>query len=349
MDSSPLGDGVEATVHPGTEALPAWRSWLRRRESMLPYYLYRSAEALVGVLPVPVAYWLGDRVADTIILTGPGRLDPLRDNMAHVMPRASARTLKRTVRRNLRNLTHSWIDVMAMSSNRTDLPSRIDTEHLENYQRARARAAGSGVVIASMHYGSWEAGLAGWNAMGHPMALLGEVLRPPELFDRIIGARGHQGVRVIPIDAAAMREGDPHTARRLGAAAMREVLRCLKSGVDVAMAIDRDLIGNGSPLPFFGRPAPIPVGVVDVAIRAHAPIVPVILFREGRRVRGVPYPEIRYSTDRPRDEEVRRVTLEILSLFERFIREHPDQWHVLDPIWGQPATAQDRPASRQSA
>jgi KDO2-lipid IV(A) lauroyltransferase len=99
------------------------------------------------------------------------------------------------------------------------------------------------------------------------------------------------------------------------------------------MAIDRDLIGNGVPTPFFGAPAPIPVGVVDIAIRAGAPIVPVILFREGRRLRGIPYPEIRYSTDKPRDDEVRRVTLELLALFERVIREHPDQWHVLDPIW----------------
>jgi KDO2-lipid IV(A) lauroyltransferase len=300
---------------------------------MLPYYAYRGAEAMVGVLPTPVAYWMGDRVADFFVTTMPGRLDPLRDNMAHVLPHASRRMLNRTVRRNLRNLTHSWIDVMAMSSSRTNLPARIDIEHLDNYKAARARAGGSGVVMASIHYGSWEAGLAAWNAMGHPMALLAEVLRPQELFDRIIGARGHQGVKVIPIDAAAMREGDPHIARRLGAAAMREVFRSLKGGVDVDMAMDRDLIGNGSMLPFFGQPAPIPIGVVDIAIRAKAPIVPVVLFREGRRLRGVPYPEIRYSTDAPHDEEVRRTCLELLALFEGFIREHPDQWHVLDPIW----------------
>jgi KDO2-lipid IV(A) lauroyltransferase len=328
-----MGQHAGAVARPGGGAVPLSRSWWRRRQDMLPYYAYRGAEAMVGVLPVGVSYWLGDRVVDFLVTTMPRRLDPLRENMAHVLPKASSRMLNRTVRRNLRNLTHSWIDVMAMSSNRTDLPSRIDIDHLDNYFAARERSGGTGVVMASIHYGSWEAGLAAWNAMGHPMALLAEILRPQELFDRIIGARGHQGVKVIPIDAAAMREGDPHTPRRLGAGAMREVLRSLKSGVDVAMAIDRDLIGNGVPTPFFGKPAPIPVGVVDIAIRAGAPIVPVVIFREGRRIRGAPLPEIRYSTDTPRDEEVRRVTLELLALFERYIREHPDQWHVLDPIW----------------
>ncbi|MFN2582275.1 MAG: phosphatidylinositol mannoside acyltransferase, partial [Candidatus Dormibacteria bacterium] len=117
----------------------------------------------------------------------------------------------------------------------------------------------------------------------------------------------------------------------------REVLRCLKGGVDVAMAIDRDLIGNGEQVPFFGACAPIPVGVVEIAVRAGAPIVPVILYRNDRRVRARIYPEVRYSSDAPREQEVRRVTAEVLALFERVIREHPDQWHVLDRIW--PASA----------
>jgi KDO2-lipid IV(A) lauroyltransferase len=75
------------------------------------------------------------------------------------------------------------------------------------------------------------------------------------------------------------------------------------------------------------------VGVVDIAIRAGAAIVPIILFRNDRRVGAVPYPEVEYDPDSPRDEEVRRVTRRILALFESVIRQHPDQWHVLDPIW----------------
>jgi KDO2-lipid IV(A) lauroyltransferase len=302
---------------------------------MLPYYAYRCAEALVRVLPQRTSYWLGDRVADALLLTVPHNLDPLRDNLRHVLPDADERTLDGTVRRNLRNLTHSWVDVMAMSSRRTDLWSRIDVEGFENFARAQAR--GHGVVVVSMHYGSWEAGLAGWNASGGRMALLAEVLRPPQLFERIIGARGKQHVQVIPIDVQAMRASDAPTARRIGAVAMREVFRVLRSGGVIAMALDRDLIGNGEPLPFFGRSAPIPVGVVEIAIRTGAAIVPIILHRNDRRVRAVPYPEVRYDPDAPRDAEVRRITCEVLGLFEREIRAHPDQWHVLDRIWTLPA------------
>jgi phosphatidylinositol dimannoside acyltransferase len=304
---------------------------LRRQRGMLPYYAYRTAETLVSVLPRRTAYWLGDRVADTLLAVAPHNLDPLRDNLRHVLPHASERTLRRTVRRNLRNLTHSWIDVMEMSARKANLPSRLDIEDFEIYHRAMMR--GRGVVIASMHYGSWEAGLAAWCAMGGDLSLLAEVLHPPQLFERVIGARGKQRVHVIPIDVSAIRNGDAHTARRIGAASMREVFRVLRSGGSIAIAVDRDLIGNGEPLPFFGAPAPMPIGGVEIAIRAGAAIVPVILYRNDRRVRAVVYPEVRYSEEAPRDAEVRRVMQELIVLFERVILEHPDQWHVLDHVW----------------
>jgi phosphatidylinositol dimannoside acyltransferase len=304
------------------------------RERMLPYYAYRGAESLVGVLPQAVSYWLGDRAADALLATGRHRFDGLRDNLRHVLPGIGNRPLERLVRRNIRNLTHCWVDVMEMSSRRTNLPSRIDIESVEHIEAAMAR--GNGVVVASMHFGSWEVGLAGWNKMGRKMALLAEVLRPPKLFDRVVGARSTQGVHVIPIDTEAMREGGVQVARRLGAASMREVFKVLRSGGVVAMALDRDLIGNGEPMDFFGQPAPIPIGAVEIAIRAGAAVVPIVLFRDRYRVHAVVYPEIRYAPEQPRDAEVRKTAQVLLRIFERAIREHPEQWHVLDPIW--PAT-----------
>jgi phosphatidylinositol dimannoside acyltransferase len=300
---------------------------------MAPYYAYRFAETLVSVLPRRTAYWLGDRAADALLLAVPHKFDALRSNLRHVLPDADEKTFNRTVQRNLRNLTHCWVDVMEMSSRKANLPSRLDIEGLDNFYAALK--LGRGVVIASLHFGSWETGLAGWNAMGGRMALLAEKIRPQQLFERVIGARSKQGVHVIPIDVAAMREGDAHAARRIGAASMREVFRVLKSGGTIAMALDRDLIGNGEPLPFFGEPAPIPIGAVDIAIRAGAVILPVILFRDDRRVRAVAYPRIPYSTTAPREEEVISTTQRLLTLFESAIRRHPDQWHVLDPIWEQ--------------
>jgi KDO2-lipid IV(A) lauroyltransferase len=97
--------------------------------------------------------------------------------------------------------------------------------------------------------------------------------------------------------------------------------------------MDRDIAGKGEPMEFFGATARIPVGVVELAIRTGAALVPVMLYRAGHRVDARVYPEIAYDPAAPREPEVRRVAERALRLFEQVIREHPEQWHVLDPIW----------------
>ena len=146
------------------------------------------------------------------------------------------------------------------------------------------------MVVASMHFGSWEVGSPGADQDGRQD---GSARRgaPAEAVVRQ-SSRGttRPGVHIIPIDTQAMREGDPQVARRLGAASMREVFKVLRSGGVVAMALDRDLIGNGEPLEFFGKPAPIPIGTVEIAIRAGEAIVPILLYRNGCRVNAVVRP-----------------------------------------------------------
>jgi len=298
---------------------------------MLPYHAFRTGEAVVRVLPHRAAYALASGLAAAVLALRPRRFAALRANLRHVLPDADERTMRRVLRANVRNLAHSWVDVMEMA-HRPDAATRrvlpVDTHHMLGPQER-----GRGAVIVSLHLGSWELGLAGWNHRFGSMALLAEVLRPRPLFDRIVAARARLGVQVIPIDVASMRAGDADTARRLGASALRDVYRTLRANGMVAVALDRDLAGSGEPLLFFGAPVPIPVGVVEVAFRTGAAIVPIVMSRRGDAVIGQCYPEIAYDASAERGAEVRRVASEVLRVFEAVIREHPDQWHVLDPLW----------------
>ena len=243
---------------PARSRLFPWRR--RRRHSMLPYHGYRVASGLVRVLPRPASFMLADRVADVLLAAVPAKFDALRGNLRHVVPEADDRELGRIVRRNLRHLTRGWVDVMAIPLDPSATTRRLREVDLHHYTDALAR--GRGVVVVSMHFGAWEAGLAAWNGGGGRLALLAEQLRPQKLFEAIAGARGALGVKVIPIDTEAMKEAGPQAARRLGAAAMREVFKHLRDGGGIAIAIDRDLTGTGTHIPFFGRPARVPLGVV---------------------------------------------------------------------------------------
>ena len=323
--------GRESTLPARSRLFP----WRQRRESMLPYYGYRCASGVVRVLPRRSSLALADRVADVLLAANPSKFDALRDNLRHVLPDIGEREMRRILRRNLRDLTRSWVDVISIPQDPSATTRRLRETNLHHYTDAIDR--GKGVVVVSMHFGAWEAGLAAWNGGKGQLALLAEQLRPQRLFEAIAGARGALGVKVIPIDIEAMLAGDVQTARRIGAAAMREVFKHLRTGGGIAIAIDRDLSGTGTMLPFFGAPAPIPLGVVDVAMRSGAAIVPIVLLRTRWGVEGMVFPEVPYDTEAPRDAETERVARHILTIFEAVIREHPEQWHVLDRVWPEPA------------
>ncbi|MGH7723338.1 MAG: lysophospholipid acyltransferase family protein [Candidatus Dormibacteria bacterium] len=301
---------------------------------MLPYHLYRVASLLVRVLPRRASLFLADRVADVLLVAVPAKFDALRDNLRLVLPDVDGRELNSVVRRNLRHLSRSWVDVMAIPLDPQGTTRRLREVDLHHYTDALAR--GKGVVVVSMHFGAWEAGLAAWNGGGGQLALLAEQLRPQRLFEAIAGARGALGVKVIPIDIEAMLQGDARTARRIGAAAMREVFKHLRSGGGIAIAIDRDLSGTGARIPFFGKPAPIPLGVVEVAMRSGAAVVPVAILRTRAGAEGLVFPEREYDPDAPREQEAERIARDILAIFETVIRKNPEQWHVLDPVWPEP-------------
>lgn len=301
---------------------------------MLPYYGYRVAEGVVRFIPHRAAHALGSAVAGVLLAVTPGRFEGLRSNLRQVLPGADERTIRRVARRNVRGLAHSWVNVLEMRRRPERILRGLSIEGLENFTEVLAR--GHGAVMTSMHFGAWETGLAMWNDLGHPMALLAEELRPRALFDRIVGARGSRGVQVIPLDVTAIRGDDPDAARRAGMVAMREVFRLLRSGVPVAIAIDRDLVGGGTPMAFFGKDASIPLGVVELAMRSGAAIIPTAILPTKQGVEARVFPEVVYEAQAPREAEVRRVTGVLLTLWEDLIRDHPHLWHVLDPIWDRP-------------
>jgi lauroyl/myristoyl acyltransferase len=296
----------------------------------MKYWAYRVAEALANLLPLAVAYAVAIASVHVLLVLTPGRFSGLRGNLTHVVGDVPPRRLRGLVRANARNMGRSWVDVLRMSRP-SGCARRLDIEGMDHLSGALDR--GRGVVMVCTHIGPWDAGLVAFNADAGRVAVLAEAVRPPRLFEHLRRGRAALGVTVIPIDVAAIREADADAARRLGVAALRQVFGELRANGTVAIAIDRDLTGTGEPIEFFGLPTPIPLGVVDIAVRCNAALVPAWSVRQGGRLCLHALPEIRYDVDAPRDAEVRKVARTVLAAFEPVIAAHADQWHVLDPIW----------------
>jgi KDO2-lipid IV(A) lauroyltransferase len=112
---------------------------------------------------------------------------------------------------------------------------------------------------------------------------------------------------------------------------------------------DRDIEGPKARLPFFGEEATIPTGPIELALRTGATVIPSFCIRTEQG--GInAYLEEPLEMERTGDMErdIRVNTLRFLARVERRLREHPDQWVVLESIWdGAPPRLESPPVATE--
>jgi KDO2-lipid IV(A) lauroyltransferase len=155
--------------------------------------------------------------------------------------------------------------------------------------------------------------------IGIPSTVAMEELRPPALNELFAGLRSGRGVRVTPA----------------GPAGLRAMLATLRRGEPLVLVGDRDITGTGIAVPFFGWPARLPGGPALLALRAGAVLLPIYTIRVARDrsvVRVLEPVEVAQTGDRAAD--VAATTARLAAALETAIRAAPEQWVVLQAIWG---------------
>ena len=166
--------------------------------------------------------------------------------------------------------------------------------------------------------GSWEVAAAIWSATVAPVSLFAEELEPRELYDWYRKTRARLGISVLPLTRAGLRQ----------------VVAALEAEEMVVTAIDRDILGTGLVVDFFGRPAQIPEGPAAIALRKGTPLLPVCVYRlADDTYQAVGYPPIVAQPTGDRQRDLREVTQKLVARLEEIIRAHPEQWHMPHPIW----------------
>jgi KDO2-lipid IV(A) lauroyltransferase len=283
------------------------------------------AYAVFGALPRRVSYTVMSAVAWIVVTLLPGRVAGLRRNLEVVFPDASPRQIRAMVRRNARNYAKFWVDLFRVPRIHPRRQEKLVTVRGEENLR-EVLAHGRGCVVVAIHMGGWEGCCSYWGSggsRGYHTALIAEVLEPPALWRRIRALRQRTGLALIP----------------LARTAPREILRRLRDNGIVAGAIDRDILGGAPPRRFFGEAAPIPTGLVEIAQRTGAGVIPVVTLREpGERYLVIGGEPVWVE---PGADGLERAMDSLLQTFESWIRRYPDQWHVMTPIFRGPAEARD--------
>ena len=226
--------------------------------------------------------------------------------------------VRRWTRRAFLNYARYWLEgarlpVVAPEVVRARMLLESGYEHL-----VAGMAAGRGVILALPHLGRWEWGGAWLNLQGYPMTAVAEPVEPPALYDWFVAQRRPLGLTIVP----------------LGAGAGTVLARTLHQGGLVGLLCDRDLVGNGVEVEFFGERTTLPAGPATLALRTGAALLPTAVYGgPGRDHTAVILPPCTIGRSGRLRVDVTRLTQAVAGDLEQLIRRAPDQWYLFQPNW----------------
>ena len=270
--------------------------------------LARAAEWALPRLPPAWQGPISEIVGTIAYVAAPRGREAVRANLAIIAPAKSL-----SARRVFVNQVRQYLEVFQIPRlDRARFDAIVRVEGWEHF--LCAERLGKGVIFGSAHLG--------------PIALVGQILMqrgytltlPAEKTDSefmhaVNLARQAQGLVLVPVDSA------------LG------IHRVIRDGGVLGILADRAVTGVGERVEFFGRPALLPSAQVALALRTGAALVPAFAWREnGLLVARIEEPLELVSTG-DRDTDVRAGVRRFAARLESYIREHPEQWTVFEPVW----------------
>jgi lauroyl/myristoyl acyltransferase len=185
--------------------------------------------------------------------------------------------------------------------------------------------SGKGFILLSAHLGSWEAGsIVPADRDGRRVHVVREAETDPkaQAFIRELVSRHAQGLYITHFAA-----DDAHLGMVL--------LEALRAGEVVALQGDRPRTGGRAlATTVFGRCFPLPVGPAALARATGVPLVPVFIFREGRRrYRSVVRPPILVPETADRKADLTAAVDRFGVELEAAIRRAPHQWFCFRRVW----------------
>jgi phosphatidylinositol dimannoside acyltransferase len=270
-------------------------------------------------LPEPVALGVANLAGDALFRVRADQRRLVSNNLRRVIgaDESDTEVLDRWARRAFRAYARYWVEGARLAGT----PPAVVAEHtvVQGFEHLEAgMAAGKGVIMVLPHIGSWEYGGAFLATQGIPMTSVAERVEPPQLYEYFVRQRAAMGLTIVPLDASSGSS----------------IVATLRRGGLVGLLSDRDIMGNGIEVEFFGETTTMPAGPATLALRTGAVLVTGVVYTgPGRDHRAVVEPPIDTTRLGTLRQDVARLTQEIATRLEGLIRQAPEQWHVFQPLW----------------
>lgn len=283
------------------------------------YIFLRLLSGILSILPRSQALNLGRKIGWLVHKLLYKRAGIARKNLRESFPGISDEKIHNIIQGCWENLgagVGEFVQMPGMSAK--DLEGCTTCDGLEYIQKSYAK--GKGTLLVTAHYGAWELGFKFWPWKKIKTAAIARRVKNPLVDDWATKIRTADGVKVI-----VSRNG------------VREAIRWLKEGNQLAVLIDHRVTEGGLQVPFFGRPASTTSLPGILALRYKIPVHLFRCWREGNKVRFQIYPAMDFS-DLPQNEAgIEQATLRMSRVVEEWVRERPQDWLWIHNRWKMPA------------
>jgi KDO2-lipid IV(A) lauroyltransferase len=310
----------------------AWRHLLSG--SLPGPWLYTLNRAAIPLIPLRLAHTIARPWGDLAFTVWKNKAETAKRNLAIVNGTSlDDPVVDQLARRSFRHFAlyvAEMIDVQGWDTE-TVLDS-MDIHGAEHF--GEAESLGKGIIFVSGHMGSAEIAASIVLLRGYRITSVIEVGYPTFVRDWILACRRRMGVRLLPASRSGM-----------------SLVRALRQREMVALVIDAGVAGDdGIAVDFFGRRTIFPAGPARLARLSGAPIVFGVAVRAtggkprpgtSRRFEVFVEPPVLSDRSLSGEDDARRVTQQIASAFERYVRRYPDQWYAFREMWPRVASAPD--------
>ncbi len=280
------------------------------------YLAYSVGWNTVRLMPQKRAYALFNRLADQFWQRHGPSVKQYEKNLRRVLPDATQREIRLTSRAGLRSYARYWCDAFRMPDWPQEKILGLPVSGLEHIDGPVSR--GERVVFVTPHAGNYDYGAA-WLAQRYgSCTTVAENLKPDQLFRKFVKFRGELGMEIL----------GTRTPRLLDVLTER-----VESGTLVGLVGDRDLSRQGVPVEFFGEPTRFPRGAAVIARRTGATLLAVSFYYTPESAAARIFPPVEVATGGSEHEDVRVTTQRLADQLAVGIADHPEDWHMLQPLW----------------
>jgi len=283
---------------------------------MISYILYRIAQAISKSFPLKKAYAIAVFLADLRFHTAFMDRRNVFGNLKVIFPDKTVKEINEISVQIFRNFAKYLVDFFRLDE--LDLDYINKNVKLTNLHYIKdSLLEGKGVILVSAHLGNWELGGVVISTLGYPLVTVALKHKSGKVNEFFFKQREQKGVRVLPLGNAA-----------------KGCLKVLKNNELLALVGDRNFMGKGIVLDFFGKPTVLPLGPAFLSLQTQARIIPGFLLRKPDDTFELVFVKpLEYNLCGDKEKDLKEIANKYKTVIEDYIRRFPEQWFMFRKFW----------------